>query len=73
MLASDDAALNQQALNFMAQLMAIPAEGPSLTDLFPNGVPTLSPGQMAQRAPNVGVGGDVPPNVGAFDPKRKVY
>lgn len=38
-LASDDATLRQQALNFMAQIMALPQAGPTLADIYPNGVP----------------------------------
>jgi len=38
-LESGDAALRQQALNFMTSLMAMPQAAPSMTDIFPNGIP----------------------------------
>lgn len=72
-LDSGNAELNMQALNFMQQMMAMPIKPPSATDLFPGGVPTVSPEQMAQRAPRAGVGGDVPPNLGTIDPTKQVF
>lgn len=41
-LNSDDANIRQQALNFMAQIMALPQTAPTLADIFPNGVPSVA-------------------------------
>ena len=50
-LASGDAALQMNALNFMQQIMALPAPAVSIGDTFPGGLPgEATPGQVAQAS-----------------------